>query len=28
VLERLILALATEPTNPTYTPIHQFAMEL
>jgi DNA polymerase-3 subunit delta len=28
VLERLILALATEPTNPTYTPTHQFAMEL
>jgi DNA polymerase-3 subunit delta len=28
VLERLILALATEPTHPTYTPIHQFAMEL
>jgi DNA polymerase-3 subunit delta len=28
VLERLVLALATEPTHPTYTPIHQFAMEL
>jgi DNA polymerase-3 subunit delta len=28
VLERLILALATEPTTPTYTPTHQFAMEL
>jgi DNA polymerase III subunit delta len=28
VLERLILALATEPTRPTYIPIHQFAMEL
>jgi len=28
VLERLILSLATEPTHPTYTPIHQFAMEL
>jgi DNA polymerase-3 subunit delta len=28
VLERLILALAAEPTHPTYTPIHQFAMEL
>ena len=28
VLERLILALATEPSQPTYTPIHQFAMEL
>ena len=28
VLERLILALATEPSHPTYTPIHQFAMEL
>jgi DNA polymerase-3 subunit delta len=28
VLERLILALATEPTHPTYTPIHHFAMEL
>ena len=28
VLERLILALATEPTHPTYTPTHQFAMEL
>jgi DNA polymerase-3 subunit delta len=28
VLERLILALATEPAHPTYTPIHQFAMEL
>ena len=28
VLERLILALATSPTHPTYTPIHQFAMEL
>jgi len=28
VLERLILALATEPTPPTNTPIHQFAMEL
>jgi DNA polymerase III subunit delta len=28
VLERLILALATEPTHPTYTPTQQFAMEL
>src|SRR5208337_3561258 len=28
VLERLILALATEPSHPTYTPVHQFAMEL
>jgi DNA polymerase-3 subunit delta len=28
VLERLVLALATEATHPTYTPIHQFAMEL
>jgi DNA polymerase III subunit delta len=28
VLERLILALATEPTTPTYIPTHQFAMEL
>jgi DNA polymerase III subunit delta len=28
VLERLVLALATEPTHPTYAPIHQFAMEL
>ena len=28
VLERLILALAAEPTAPTCTPIHQFAMEL
>jgi DNA polymerase III subunit delta len=28
VLERLVLALATEPAHPTYTPIHQFAMEL
>jgi len=28
VLERLILALATPPTAPAYTPIHQFAMEL
>jgi DNA polymerase-3 subunit delta len=28
VLERLILALATPPTHPTYTPTHQFAMEL
>ena len=28
VLERLILALATEPATPTYIPIHQFAMEL
>ena len=28
VLERLILALATEPTLPTYAPVHQFAMEL
>ncbi len=28
VLERLILALATEPSHPAYTPIHQFAMEL
>ena len=28
VLERLVLALATEPANPTYTAVHQFAMEL
>ncbi|MDP9050179.1 MAG: DNA polymerase III subunit delta [Acidobacteriota bacterium] len=28
VLERLVLNLAAEPTHPTYTPIHQFAMEL
>jgi DNA polymerase-3 subunit delta len=28
VLERLVLALATEPTHPTYAPVHQFAMEL
>lgn len=28
VLERLVLALATEPTHPTYAPTHQFAMEL
>ena len=28
VLERLILALATEPSHSTYTPVHQFAMEL
>ena len=28
VLERLVLALATEPTTPTYAPTHQFAMEL
>ena len=28
VLERLVLALATEPANPTYTTVHQFAMEL
>ena len=28
VLERLILDLATEPRTPTYTPSHQFAMEL
>jgi DNA polymerase-3 subunit delta len=28
VLERLVLALATEPTQAIYTPIHQFAMEL
>jgi len=28
VLERLVLALATEPAHPTYVPIHQFAMEL
>jgi DNA polymerase-3 subunit delta len=28
VLERLILALATEPTHPTYAVSHQFAMEL
>jgi DNA polymerase-3 subunit delta len=28
VLERLILALATEPSHPTYSPVHQFAMEL
>jgi DNA polymerase-3 subunit delta len=27
VLERLILALATAPTHPSYTPTHQFAME-
>jgi DNA polymerase III subunit delta len=28
VLERLVLNLAAEPTHPTYTPTHQFAMEL
>jgi DNA polymerase-3 subunit delta len=28
VLERLVLALATEPSHPTYAPVHQFAMEL
>jgi DNA polymerase-3 subunit delta len=28
VLERLILALASEPSHPAYTPVHQFAMEL
>lgn len=28
VLERLVMALATEPNHPTYTPVHQFAMEL
>ncbi len=28
VLERLVLALAAEPSHPTYTPVHQFAMEL
>ena len=28
VLERLVLALATESTSPTYAPTHQFAMEL
>jgi len=28
VLERLVLALATERTHPAFTPIHQFAMEL
>jgi len=28
VLERLILALATEPSHTTYAPVHQFAMEL
>ncbi len=28
VLERLVLALATEPSHPTYAPMHQFAMEL
>jgi DNA polymerase-3 subunit delta len=28
VLERLVLALATEPTQPTYVASHQFAMEL
>jgi len=28
VLERLVMALATEPSHPTYTPVHQFAMEL
>jgi DNA polymerase-3 subunit delta len=28
VLERLVLALATEPAHPTYAPVHQFAMEL
>jgi DNA polymerase-3 subunit delta len=28
VLERLILALAAEPSHPTYAPIHQYAMEL
>lgn len=28
VLERLVIALATEPASPTYAPVHQFAMEL
>jgi DNA polymerase-3 subunit delta len=28
VLERLVLALATEPAHPTYAVNHQFAMEL
>jgi DNA polymerase III subunit delta len=28
VLERLVLALATEPAHPAYDPIHQFAIEL
>jgi hypothetical protein len=28
ILSALIHLLATEPTHPTYTPIHQFAMEL
>jgi DNA polymerase-3 subunit delta len=28
VLERLVIALATEPSHPTYAPVHQFAMEL
>jgi DNA polymerase-3 subunit delta len=28
VLERLVLALSAEPSQTTYTPIHQFAMEL
>jgi DNA polymerase-3 subunit delta len=28
VLERLVLALATEPAHPAYTPTHQFAIEL
>jgi DNA polymerase-3 subunit delta len=28
VLERLVVALATEPISPAYAPIHQFAMEL
>jgi DNA polymerase-3 subunit delta len=28
VLERLVMALATEPASPTYAPVHQFAIEL
>jgi DNA polymerase-3 subunit delta len=28
VMERLVVALATEPSSPTYTPVQQFAMEL
>jgi len=28
ILERLVIALATEPSSPSYAPVHQFAMEL
>jgi len=28
ILERLVVALATEPSTPSYAPLHQFAMEL